>query len=130
MVSGALDGQQVARIRGAVPAPNGSNEASAPDLHEHEPLAHRRLLGASRDSGHQLKLKLDGNEQVTYFARNDAGDFEATDEENVYPGTFQSYLGIATSANNMTSARAHLAHCRSTNIDSGHATQARMAPVG
>jgi methylenetetrahydrofolate reductase (NADPH) len=36
----------------------------------------------------KLKPKLDSNDQITYFAGNDAGDFEATDEENVNPVTW------------------------------------------
>ncbi|KAF2744964.1 MTHFR-domain-containing protein [Sporormia fimetaria CBS 119925] len=40
----------------------------------------------------KLKPKLDAHEQVTYFAGNEAGDFEATDEESVNPVTWGSFV--------------------------------------
>jgi methylenetetrahydrofolate reductase (NADPH) len=42
---------------------------------------------------HVLKQRLDAHEQVTYFAGNDAGDFEASNEESVNPVTWGTFAG-------------------------------------
>jgi methylenetetrahydrofolate reductase (NADPH) len=42
---------------------------------------------------HALKAKLDAHEQVTYFAGNDAGDFEASNEDSVNPVTWGTFAG-------------------------------------
>jgi methylenetetrahydrofolate reductase (NADPH) len=42
---------------------------------------------------HALKTKLDAHEQVTYFAGNDAGDFEASNEDSVNPVTWGTFAG-------------------------------------
>jgi methylenetetrahydrofolate reductase (NADPH) len=42
---------------------------------------------------HALKQRLDAHEQVTYFAGNDAGDFEASNEDSVNPVTWGTFAG-------------------------------------
>jgi methylenetetrahydrofolate reductase (NADPH) len=42
---------------------------------------------------HALKQRLDAHEQVTYFAGNDAGDFEASNENSVNPVTWGTFAG-------------------------------------
>jgi methylenetetrahydrofolate reductase (NADPH) len=42
---------------------------------------------------HALKEKLDAHEQVTYFAGNDEGDFEASNEDSVNPVTWGTFAG-------------------------------------
>lgn len=41
----------------------------------------------------ELKKKLDEHEQVTYFAGNDQGDFEASNEDGVNPVTWGTFAG-------------------------------------
>jgi methylenetetrahydrofolate reductase (NADPH) len=41
----------------------------------------------------QLKDKLDAHDQVTYFAGNDNGDFEASNEDGVNPVTWGTFAG-------------------------------------
>lgn len=42
---------------------------------------------------HKLKERLDAHEQVTYFAGNAQGDFEASNEESVNPVTWGTFAG-------------------------------------
>jgi methylenetetrahydrofolate reductase (NADPH) len=42
---------------------------------------------------HQLKERLDAHDQVTYFAGNAQGDFEASSEESVNPVTWGTFAG-------------------------------------
>jgi len=41
----------------------------------------------------QLKTRLDAHDQITYFAGNAAGDFEASSEESVNPVTWGTFAG-------------------------------------
>lgn len=41
----------------------------------------------------KLKPRLDAHDQVTYFAGNDAGDFEASDDASVNPVTWGTFAG-------------------------------------
>lgn len=47
----------------------------------------------SNEDWERLKQKLDDNEEVTYFAGNAIGDFEASDIESVNPVTWGCFTG-------------------------------------